>query len=92
MLNIVYRTHAIERMFQRDVREEDVESVVKAGEVIENYPDDYPYPSCLVLGYIGTRPLHVVYARDEEGSIIIITVYEPTIVKWMDDLKTRREQ
>lgn len=79
-------------MFQRDVNEEDVEYVIQNGEVIEHYPDDYPYPSFLVLGYVDNRPLHVVYAQDNAGNAIVITVYEPTLEKWMDDLKTRRER
>ena len=91
-MRFIYRTHAIERMFQRDVNEEDVEHVVKCGEIIENYPDDYPYPSCLLLGYCDNRALHVVYATDEAENIIVITVYEPTTEKWMEDLKTRRER
>ncbi|MDP2078924.1 MAG: DUF4258 domain-containing protein [Sulfuricurvum sp.] len=90
-MNFIYRTHAIERMFQRDVNGEDVEHIVKTGEIIETYPDDYPYPSFLVLGYFGNRPLHVVYAKDEDDSVIVITVYEPTLEKWFDDLKTRRK-
>lgn len=91
-MHFIYRTHAIERMFQRDVNEEDVEYVVRNGEIIENYPDDYPYPSCLVLGYFKNRALHVVYATDEAENVIVITVYEPTVEKWMEDLKTRRER
>lgn len=90
-MNFVYRVHAIERMFQRDVNEEDVEYVVRFGEIIESYPEDHPYPSFLILGYSDNRVLHVVYAQDENGSIIVITVYEPTLEKWLDDLKTRRK-
>ncbi|MGD9970745.1 MAG: DUF4258 domain-containing protein [Sulfuricurvum sp.] len=91
-MHFIYRTHAIERMFQRDVNEEDVEQVVKNGEIVEEYPADYPYPSFLVLGYCGSRPLHVVFAKDETENIIVITVYEPTLEKWLEDLKTRRER
>ncbi len=90
-MNFVYRVHAIERMFQRDVNEADVEYVVQMGEIIENYPDDQPYPSFLVLGHIDKRALHVVYAKDENETIIVITVYEPTLEKWLEDLKTRRK-
>lgn len=90
-LNFLYRVHAIERMFQRDVNEEDVEYVVNFGEIIENYPDDQPYPSFLVLGFVENRALHVVYAKDENNSIIVITVYEPTLEKWFKDLKMRRK-
>ena len=34
--------------------------------------------------------IHVVYAKDENETVIVITVYEPTLEKWLEDLKTRR--
>jgi hypothetical protein len=78
-------------MFQRDVDEADVEHVVRSGEIIESYPDDQPYPSFLMLGYVDKRALHIVYAKDEHDTIIVITVYEPTLEKWLKDLKTRKK-
>jgi len=46
--------------------------------VIEEYPDDTPYPSRLILGWNGTKPLHVVIAdNNEDKETIIITAYEP---------------
>ena len=42
---LVFRVHAIQRMFQRRVSEEEVKQVVVAGETIETYPDDKPFPS-----------------------------------------------
>jgi transcription elongation factor Elf1 len=44
------------------------EAVASAG-LVEEYPDDRPYPSCLLLGLTGTgRPLHLVAAYDEGGE------------------------
>ena len=91
-MNFIYRVHAIERMFQRDIEEVDAENVLNDGEIIEKYIDDKPYPSYLSLGYIDSVPLHVVYAEDEEHNYIIITVYRPSLEKWKDDFKTRRSQ
>ena len=88
----VYRVHAIERMFQRNISEEEVENVVRFGEAIETYPDDKPYASYLVLGHVDNRAVHVVYAKDEKDTIIVITVYEPTLEKWHEDFKVRREK
>ncbi len=51
-LKFIYRIHAIERMFERDISEQDIESVVFNGEVIKNYPNDKPYPSRLSLGLL----------------------------------------
>jgi uncharacterized DUF497 family protein len=90
-LNYIYRVHAIERMFQRDISEKQVEEVVEYGEIIESYSEDKPYPSFLVLGYSNDMALHVVYAKDDEENIIIITAYKPSFKKWKDDLKTRKE-
>ena len=44
-------------------------------------PNDTPYPSRLLLGWAGTRPIHVVAAHSNR-EIIIITVYEPDPVLW----------
>jgi len=89
-LEYIYRVHAIERMFQRDIDENQVEKVIEHGEVIESYRDDKPYPSFLVLGYIDGIALHVVYAKDDENNIIVITAYRPNVNKWKNDLKTRK--
>ena len=83
MSRIVFRIHAIKRMFQRRISEEDVKHVLATGEVIESYPNDLPYPSKLLLGWRGNRPLHVVAADNvESGEPIIITVYEPDPQEW----------
>ena len=42
-----FRVRAIRRMFERGITEEDVAHVLSTGEVIEEYPDDLPYPSRL---------------------------------------------
>lgn len=89
-MKIVYRTHALVRMFQRKISVEDVRSMLVNGETIEDYPDDIPYPSCLILGWSGKRPLHVVAAYNEsENETVIITVYEPDPVLWSEDFRRR---
>jgi hypothetical protein len=88
---LVFRVHALERMFQRQVREHDVRAVLSSGTVIEAYPDDTPYPSRLILGWSGSRPLHVVAAdTPEDRETIIITVYEPEPSQWESDFTRRK--
>ena len=78
-------------MFERSVSAADVRQVLEAGEMIEDYPDDTPYPSRLLMGWIGTRPLHVVVADDKvEQATIVITVYEPASHRWSSDFKRRQ--
>ena len=88
---LVFRVHAIEAMFQRNISEADVQHVLIAGKTIESYPDDQPYPSRLVLGWRGSRPLHVVVADNErDRESIIVTVYEPDPDRWEAGFERRR--
>ncbi len=88
-MTFIYREHAIQRMFERDILEENVEDTVKNGEIIEEYLDDIPYPSFLALKFYD-KPLHVVFAKNQEkDEIIVITAYYPDKEKWSDDYKIR---
>ena len=83
--------HAAKRFRERGIRIKDVRNAVQSGVIIEQYPDDYPYPSCLILGASLTQEkIHVVMS-DEGTSSRIITAYFPDKEKWGDDLRTRRE-
>jgi Domain of unknown function (DUF4258) len=79
---LIFRKHALQRMFQRSIRVEDVRTVLSGGRSIIDYPDDTPYPSRLMLGWCGERPIHVVAADTPESETIIITVYEPDPALW----------
>lgn len=78
-------------MFRRQISRENVRHVLETGEIIQNYPEDKPYPSRLVLGWSGSKPIHIVAADNEEaGETFIITVYEPTLEIWEPDFKRKR--
>ncbi|MHB8576674.1 MAG: DUF4258 domain-containing protein [Dehalococcoidia bacterium] len=89
---LIFRMHATRRMFERRVSVADLRSILDAGEVIEEYPQDTPYPSRLVLGFRRLRPLHVV-AADVPGAsdTIVITVYQPDSREWDPSFKYRRK-
>ena len=54
------------------------------------YPTDAPYPSRLILGWSGQRPLHVVAADDLRSDItVVITVYQPAPQLWAPDFRKR---
>jgi Domain of unknown function (DUF4258) len=61
---------------------EDVREVVTGGERIEEYLDDHPYPSALLLGWPGGRPVHVVAAYDPPETIYVVTCYHPEAEQW----------
>ena len=87
----VFRVHAIQRMYQRRISEDEVRNVIGTGDTIEDYPDDFPYPSRLVLGWHGARPIHVVVADNpDDKENIVITVYEPDPTEWETDFKRRK--
>jgi hypothetical protein len=88
---LVFRVHALQRMAERGISEPEVRHVLDVGEVIEEYPGDYPFPSRLVLGRRGERTLHVVVAEDHSGCTkIVITVYEPEAAKWQPGFRKRK--
>ena len=89
--SIHFSRHAIERMFERAISPGDVRDVVTQGEMIEEYPDDVPFPSMLIFGFIDKRPVHVVAAVDKKtDNCYVITVYIPDTSIWSDDFRTRR--
>lgn len=88
---LVWRAHVLRRMVERGIGRSEVFGAIIAGEVIEEYPDDSPYPSALLLGFVEGRPLHVVLAFDEAApDMYIITAYEPSPDKFEPDWKARR--
>ncbi|MCL4512072.1 MAG: DUF4258 domain-containing protein [Bacteroidetes bacterium] len=78
-------------MFSRRIGKEDVLQIIKTGEVIISYPDDTPFPSSLVLGFVGDRPIHVVIATVElTGRCVVVTAYEPDESIWEKDFRRRK--
>lgn len=86
-----FSRHAILRMFRRKISAADVRTAIETGEVIETYSQDIPYPSLLILGYAGNRPLHVVVANDSENNRgIVVTIYHPDPLQWEAGFRKRR--
>jgi hypothetical protein len=61
-------------------------SVIK-GEIIEDYPDDKRGHSCLIYGKNQySEPIHSVWGYNENtGFAILITVYRPNSLEWIDN-------
>jgi len=87
---IRWTNHIIVRLLQRNIQQEDIENALLNGEIIEEYENDYPYPSCLVYGIsLNGKILHIVVGVNET-ELWIITAYYPDNIKWEDDFKKRR--
>ena len=89
---ILWTTHALERIQERDISVDDIKNCILHGEIIEEYPDDFPHPSALIFGYdLSGKILHVVCGTDE-NFLYLITAYVSTTKKFLDDSKTRRQK
>ena len=88
--NIKWTAHALERMQERDIEPNDIITCITNGKIIEQYPEAYPYPACLILGLINNVHIHVVVGQGS-GFIWIITAYRPNETEWINDFSTRKE-
>ena len=88
--NIIDSLHGQIRLNERNITIDDIMNAIDNGEIIEQYPSDFPFPSCLILGIsIQGIYIHIVVSMDED-KIYLITAYIPDTDKWEDDLKTRK--
>ncbi len=90
---LIFTGHAVRRMFQRKISKNEVTDAIITGEIIADYPNDEPYPSCLILGFVNKRPLHVVLAIESDSlRYHVITAYDPDPELWDNDFTKRITQ
>ena len=87
-----WTNHVLVRLVQRGISTDDIICALGNCEIIEQYPTDYPHPSCLVLGFtLNNSFIHVVCGIGE-GELWLITAYHPNPDEWTSDFKIRREK
>ena len=88
--NIAVTNHARMRFAEREIALDDIEKAIETGQIIEEYPGDKPFPSCLISAHIAEdKVLHLVVSSDDE-FLYIITAYWPDPEKWTDDFTKRK--
>lgn len=88
--NIILTEHARVRLAERRITIQDVIRCIDTGEIIKQYEDDTPFPSCLILGVsINNKYLHIVIGMNN-NYIHLIAAYYPNLEQWESDLKTRK--
>lgn len=88
--NIVWTKHCLNRINQRNILILDVKQAINNGRIIEYYYEDYPYPSCLIVGKSKNGDtIHIVCGMNN-NLLYIITAYYPDSKEWKEDMKTRR--
>ena len=60
-----------------------IEEALLNGKALEQYPDTGRGESCLIVGFAGTKPVHIVCGWRGE-KVVLITVYVPTPPKFVD--------
>ncbi len=78
--------HADEEASEEQITFDEMYFSVLHGEIIEEYPTDTPYPSCLVYGMtFRGDPVHSVWAYNEQTRwAVLITVYRPDPDRWVN--------
>ncbi|MGI8537241.1 MAG: DUF4258 domain-containing protein [Mycobacteriales bacterium] len=83
--------HVFDKVRSLDVALAEFETLLAAGEVIEENWLDQATLKELVLVLDWRRPLHVVIVVDDGAQEErIVTVYEPDPARWSADLRRRR--
>lgn len=88
---ILFLPHTIQQMSrpERMITRQEIEEIVRSGEIIEDYSDDVRGHSCLLLGYgKENRPIHIV-CSPKNDYLAIITAYLPNSKEWSTDFKRR---
>ena len=87
---LIWTEHLSLRLRERNIKRADIIACIQNGEIIEQYPDAYPHPACLVMAIIkDDEPIHVV-AGINDNNLFIITAYYPNPDRWENDYKTRK--
>lgn len=88
--NMAITEHARIRLYERNISIDDIVNGINTGEIIKQYEDDKPLPSCLVLGFsVKLQYIHIVVSCDID-FVYLITAYFPDPDIWKSDFKTRR--
>lgn len=84
--------HADEEAQADRLKFDEILDSVRSGEVIEDYPTDRPYPSCLIYGSNAVdEPIHSVWAYNETNHwAVLITVYRPDPTRWINWRERRK--
>ena len=58
---VMWSRHAEREAAMDRIDADEALASIKTGEILKQYPDDRPYPSCLTLGFTPSgEPLHIV--------------------------------
>lgn len=88
---MIWTIHIVRKLQERGIYREGVIEAINNGQIIEQYPNDYPHPSCLISGKDRNNvPLHAVIGYDGK-MLYMITAYTPDNVHFVNNYNKRKE-
>lgn len=88
----IWTIHVARKLQERGIFQEDISNAINNGIIIEQYPNDYPHPSCLIFGKdLNNNPLHIVVGSDGK-TLYLVTAYLPDSEHFENDFTTRKEK
>jgi hypothetical protein len=82
-------THAEMEAGEENLEISQIVEAILDDDILEQYPDTGRGPSCLLIGFAGQTPIHVVCGM-QTGYVIIVTVYIPGPPKFVDPWTRQR--
>jgi hypothetical protein len=79
----VYTQHAEIERRSDDLTFVQIEEALLNGDILEQYPDTGRGESCLIVGFAGDVPIHIVCGW-RGAKVAVITVYVPLPPKFVD--------
>lgn len=86
----VLSAHADQEAADENISIADICDAILNDEILEDYPNTGRGASCLILGFVNSRPIHVVCGW-RRGLVLVITVYIPKPPRF-EEPWTRGEQ
>jgi len=87
---VLLTLHVHRQIDARNITLKEIFEALENPGLVEDYPDDPRGHSCLILGFTKQgKPLHLACAPRAEG-LMVITVYQPSLLEWESNYKTRR--
>ena len=83
--------HIIRDFLTKKITIREIEQAIAKGRIIEIHTRPQKGSSALVLGYAGEKPIHIMCADDQQGSLLILFAYVPSQPMWEDPVNRVKE-
>jgi len=82
--------HAQQEMAEENVTLDEVLQAIATAQILENYPEHKRGPCCLLNGVTDNRRHVHIVCTTAQPVLIVITVYEPKLPRWVTPTQRRQ--